>query len=307
MIRKNILVLLMGFLAGVTAHAAEQTVFETPESLLQNPDVVTLRNSQIPQSTLALVSRVHESTEGGQKTGQIKKSDIIKKATVGGQVIAFLTLVGDQALYPKNVEARWYRCGIEVAKYPLALRPQNNPHRVWFWIEAIDLGAGPASVELRSVDDKQVLAQIPFEVTNMNGQSVACPPAVHRATFSTDDWFGYGRFSLPDVSDQGKRELSAFVQQIGERYSKINTITVTGHTDIIGPESANDRLSKARANTVRQMLIQAGIAEALIQSDGKGELEPLVECASTLTREQLIACAQPNRRFTIDIDGVEKE
>ena len=42
----------------------------------------------------------------------------------------------------------------------------------------------------------------------------------------------------------------------------------------------------------------------MIQSDGKGELEPLVECASTLTREQLIACAQPNRRFTIDIDGV---
>lgn len=296
----------LGLCVSVTVYAAEQQLtFETPESLALNPNVVKLADRNIPQSTLALVTQVHETVHGKQNVGQITKQDITKKIMIGGRAIAFLTFVGEPSLYPQKIETRWYHCGVEVAKYPLTLKPQGNPHRVWFWVDTMDLGSGAAAVEVRSADD-QVLAQLPFEVLNSVGESVTCPPAVQRFTFSTDAWFGYGRFSLPDLSMQGRQELNALVAQLKSGYEKINTITVTGHTDIIGPDASNERLSKGRANSVRQLLVSEGIEEAIITTEGKGKFEPVVECANTLTREQLIECAKPNRRVTIDISGLKR-
>lgn len=53
-------------------------------------------------------------------------------------------------------------------------------------------------------------------------------------------------------------------------------IVVTGHTDRQGTEEANDRLSLARAQAVRQLLVERGFKPELIEAVGRGEREPLV-------------------------------
>jgi OmpA-OmpF porin, OOP family len=53
-------------------------------------------------------------------------------------------------------------------------------------------------------------------------------------------------------------------------------IIVTGHTDRQGSLEANDRLSLARAQAVRDLLVAQGFRPELIETVGRGEREPLV-------------------------------
>lgn len=56
-------------------------------------------------------------------------------------------------------------------------------------------------------------------------------------------------------------------------------LIVIGHTDSVGTMEANDKLSLARANSVRDLLIEQGVAAQAISVAGRGEREPLVATA----------------------------
>lgn len=71
-------------------------------------------------------------------------------------------------------------------------------------------------------------------------------------------------------------------------------ITVIGHTDRVGSLQDNDRLSLARAETVRDQLVQSGIATSMITIAGRGEREPAVA-----TDDEVAHAA--NRRVEINI------
>lgn len=71
-------------------------------------------------------------------------------------------------------------------------------------------------------------------------------------------------------------------------------VIVTGHTDRVGSVEANDRLSLARAEAVRELLVGAGVARALITVAGPGERAPLVPTADEVAEPR-------NRRVEIKI------
>ena len=52
-------------------------------------------------------------------------------------------------------------------------------------------------------------------------------------------------------------------------------IRITGHTDNVGSDRANQRLSEGRANSVRDNLIKRGIDAGRIEAEGKGESQPI--------------------------------
>lgn len=54
-------------------------------------------------------------------------------------------------------------------------------------------------------------------------------------------------------------------------------VTVEGHTDSIGSNQYNQRLSERRANIVRKYLVDHGIASSRIRVVGYGELRPIAE------------------------------
>jgi OmpA-OmpF porin, OOP family len=56
-------------------------------------------------------------------------------------------------------------------------------------------------------------------------------------------------------------------------------VQVTGHTDRVGSDTDNDRLSLQRAEAVRAMLIQRGIQASFLRAVGRGERESLVPTA----------------------------
>ena len=62
-------------------------------------------------------------------------------------------------------------------------------------------------------------------------------------------------------------------------------LQVAGHTDSVGPESYNQRLSERRANTAADYLIHRGVADGRLRIIGFGEKRPLVKNTSAANRQ----------------------
>ena len=76
-------------------------------------------------------------------------------------------------------------------------------------------------------------------------------------------------------------------------------IKVTGHTDNMGKEDDNRKLSLRRAEAVRKYLISKD-GNFRIDVAGLGETQPLVQCDARKPRAELIRCLAPNRRVEIE-------
>jgi OOP family OmpA-OmpF porin len=59
----------------------------------------------------------------------------------------------------------------------------------------------------------------------------------------------------------------------------IQELTVEGHADALGAEAHNLKLSKDRANAVKQLLIKYGLAESRVQAEGFGRSRLRVQTA----------------------------
>lgn len=70
--------------------------------------------------------------------------------------------------------------------------------------------------------------------------------------------------------------------------------TVEGHTDSVGSNQSNQRLSEARANSVLDFLINEGISANRLQAIGYGEEKPIASNTTKLGRKQ-------NRRVEINL------
>lgn len=83
--------------------------------------------------------------------------------------------------------------------------------------------------------------------------------------------FDYRSAELSDRANKVLDELGADFAKKG--YSDI---TVIGHTDNRGTDGFNMRLSRDRAQAVKNRLVSAGVKGSAIETDGKGPSEPIV-------------------------------
>jgi len=82
-------------------------------------------------------------------------------------------------------------------------------------------------------------------------------------------------FDRDVLKDQGKAELHNLGEYIKSKGITVVDIDVIGHTDSMGSEEYNLRLSERRAMAVRDYLVANGIAAEIIDVSGEGELEPV--------------------------------
>jgi outer membrane protein OmpA-like peptidoglycan-associated protein len=131
-------------------------------------------------------------------------------------------------------------------------------------------------------------------------KAVAVPgPEIIRIRVAADGIFEFDKSGIADLRPGGIEKLNKVANQLlagGE----ITQLKIIGHTDRLGGDTYNLKLSEARANTIRQYLIGKHIAAELIKTEGVGNSQPLVECRQTKRDEALIRCLEPNRRFEIE-------
>jgi outer membrane protein OmpA-like peptidoglycan-associated protein len=85
-------------------------------------------------------------------------------------------------------------------------------------------------------------------------------------------FFALNKTTVLPESEQALNELADFMNA----HPGV-TIRITGHTDNIGSDRANQILSDGRANAVRDELIKRGITAERIEAEGKGESEPVAD------------------------------
>ncbi len=72
------------------------------------------------------------------------------------------------------------------------------------------------------------------------------------------------------------------------------TVSVNGHTDDVGTQEYNQKLSERRAQAVRDYLVEAGVSEEILSVTGHGKTRPLVPGTSDEARAK-------NRRVELGI------
>ena len=108
-------------------------------------------------------------------------------------------------------------------------------------------------------------------------------------------------FDKSVLKPEGKAAIDS---EVISRLSKLELVLVTGHTDRIGTQAYNQKLSERRANTVRDYLVSKGVARDKIETLGMGKTQPVpgVVCNQKALKE-LIVCLAPNRRVEVEVKG----
>jgi OOP family OmpA-OmpF porin len=124
-------------------------------------------------------------------------------------------------------------------------------------------------------------------------------PMIQKITLETDVLFG---FDKAELRDEGKRKLDEIAD--GLKGAEVNEIVAVGHTDRIGNEQYNEKLSQRRSEAVKQYLVQKGVSGERIVVEGRGEQSPVTgsDC-SKLKGQKLIQCFEPDRRVEIEVFG----
>ena len=108
------------------------------------------------------------------------------------------------------------------------------------------------------------------------------------------------------LTPEGKAAIDAQVVGKLSQVTKLDVVLVTGHTDRLGTDAYNQKLSERRADAVRDYLVSKGVDKAKIETIGMGEKQPVVQCDQKAMKA-LIECLQPNRRVDVEVKGETKK
>lgn len=106
-----------------------------------------------------------------------------------------------------------------------------------------------------------------------------------------DVLFDFGKYDLRSEAREKLAKLSGII--LG--HPGLN-LAIEGHTDNVGGDEVNQKLSEKRAETVRGYLIEQGLADNTVTSHGFGKTSPVADNGSAAGRQQ-------NRRVEIVVSG----
>lgn len=119
-------------------------------------------------------------------------------------------------------------------------------------------------------------------------------PVAAKVTLAADVLFDFDKAVLKADGKSKLDDLAAKVKGIN-----LEVVIAIGHTDSIGSDAYNQKLSVRRAESVKAYLVSKGVEPNRIYTEGKGEKQPV---ASNKTRDG----RQKNRRVEIEIIGTRK-
>jgi OOP family OmpA-OmpF porin len=154
----------------------------------------------------------------------------------------------------------------------------------------------PAVMPVAAVEPEPApVAPAPVVAAAEPAPAPVCVPEYETITIEASKLFAFDEAKLKDTSVLDNEVVPKMKE------NKIfASVKVTGHTDKLGSEAYNQKLSEKRANQVRDYLIAQGIEADRLVAVGKGELVPVVDCDGVKGRKALIECLAPNRRVEIE-------
>lgn len=119
-------------------------------------------------------------------------------------------------------------------------------------------------------------------------------PAASKVTYAADAFFDFDKATLKPA---GKAKLDDLIGKV--KGINLEVIIAVGHTDSVGSDEYNQKLSMRRSNAVKAYLISKGVDKTRIYTEGKGEKQPVADNGTKEGRAK-------NRRVEIEVVGARK-
>lgn len=117
------------------------------------------------------------------------------------------------------------------------------------------------------------------------------PPAATKVTYAADAFFDFDKAVL---KPEGKAKLDDLAQKV--KGINLEVIIAVGHTDSVGVDGYNQKLSVRRSEAVKAYLVSKGIEKNRVYTEGKGEKQPVADNKTKEGRAK-------NRRVEIEVVG----
>jgi OOP family OmpA-OmpF porin len=116
-------------------------------------------------------------------------------------------------------------------------------------------------------------------------------PVSEKVTFAADAFFDFNKSNL-------KPEAQAKLADLVDKTKGIalEVIIAVGHTDSVGDDAYNQKLSIARAEAVKKFLTEKGVEKNRVYTEGKCEMSPVAD-------KKTIEGRAKNRRVEVEVVG----
>ncbi len=121
--------------------------------------------------------------------------------------------------------------------------------------------------------------------------AAAVKPVQEKVTFAADAYFD---FDKSKIKPEGAAKLGDLVDKT--KGVNLEVIIAVGHTDIVGGDAYNQKLSIARAEAVKSFLTGKGVEKNRVYTEGKGSKQPAADNKTAEGRAK-------NRRVEVEVVG----
>ncbi len=115
-----------------------------------------------------------------------------------------------------------------------------------------------------------------------------------KVTYAADAFFDFDKSVL---KPEGKAKLDDLTDKI--KAINLEVIIAVGHTDAVGSDDYNQKLSMRRSQAVKAYLVSKGVDKSRVYTEGKGEKQPVADNKTKEGRAK-------NRRVEIEVVGSRK-
>lgn len=116
-------------------------------------------------------------------------------------------------------------------------------------------------------------------------------PVASKVTYAADAFFDFDKAVLKPA---GKAKLDDVIAKVKD--VNLEVIIAVGHTDSVGSDAYNQKLSMRRSEAVKAYLVSKGIEKNRVYTEGKGEKQPVADNKTKDGRAK-------NRRVEIEVVG----
>ena len=136
-----------------------------------------------------------------------------------------------------------------------------------------------------------VAAPVEAAPAPMPAPAPAPVPVSEKVSFAAEALFD---FDKSIVKPEGKAALDDLLNKLAGMNTEV--MVTVGHTDSVGSDAYNQRLSLRRAEAVKAYIVSKGIDASRVYTEGKGESQPIADNSTAEGRAK-------NRRVTVEVVG----
>jgi OOP family OmpA-OmpF porin len=187
-----------------------------------------------------------------------------------------------------------YSAYVQDARGVIARNPFGLCWRTGYWTpaDAVPGCDAPLCVPPEKLENGKCVAPPPPVVEAPAPAPAPAPvPTSEKVSYSADAFFDFDKAVLKPAGKAALDDLTGKLKDIN-----LEVIIAVGHTDSVGTDAYNQKLSVRRAEAVKAYLQGKGVEANRIYTEGKGEKQPVADNKSAAGRAK-------NRRVEIEVVG----